>query len=162
MMRNEHVVRAHQAPEQAINPFTGTPWRVIHVDNSYSLATATTPATTTNAGTYENPVTTLSAAELKAQKEFDIVFVAQGNSLNTPYAGGFTFQNNYQYLVGQGSSLQVPTVNCGMTSIWANGGSTGYPVIANPLPTSTADAAVVLTNGAAPAVLVGSGFPITG
>ena len=149
MMRNEHVVRAHQAPEQAINPFTGTPWRVIHVDNSYSLATATTPATTTNAGTYENPVTTLSAAELRAQQAFDIVFVAQGNSLNTPYAGGFTFQRDYQYLVGQGSSLQVPTANCGMTSIWANGGSAGYPVIGNTLPTSTADAAVVLTNGAA-------------
>jgi len=38
MMRNEHIVRAHQAPVQAINPFTSDPWRVIHVDNTASNA----------------------------------------------------------------------------------------------------------------------------
>jgi len=38
MMRNEHIVRARQAPETAINPFTGTPYRVFHVDNSVAGA----------------------------------------------------------------------------------------------------------------------------
>jgi hypothetical protein len=143
MMRNEHVVRAHQAPVQAINPFTSDPWRVIHVDNSY------TAATTTSAGTAENPVTNLTAAQAKADAAFDIVFVHQGNSLNTPYAGGFTFTRPYQFLVGQGTSLEIPTVSCGMVPIWANGGSSGYPVITNPLPGSGAEAAIVLTDGGA-------------
>jgi hypothetical protein len=142
MMRNEHIVRAHQAPEQAMNPFltattgSATPWRVIHVDNAYNAGT------TTSAGTVENPVLTLAAAEAKATADYDIVFVHQGISGDQPYAGGFTFQADNQYLVGQGSSLMIPTVDCGLVPIWASGGSAGYPVISNP----TGDA-IVLTDG---------------
>jgi hypothetical protein len=136
MMRNEHIVRAHQAPEQAINPFTGTPWKVIHVDNAYNAGT------TTSAGTVENPVTTLADAETQATDPYDIVFVHQGISSDQPYAGGFTFQADNQYLVGQGSSLMIPTVSCGLVPIWASGGSAGYPVIS-----TVSGTAITLTNG---------------
>ena len=129
MMRNEHIVRAHQAPEQAINPVTMMPWKVIHVDNSF------TAGTTTGAGTAENPVMTLQEAQVKATQDYDIVFVHRGTSAECPYntgPDGFTFQANHQYLVGQGSSLKVCTANCGLIPIWSDTQSSLYPVITNP------------------------------
>ena len=142
MMRNEHIVRAHQAPEQAINPDTSAPWRVIHVDNAISVTAGGT-------GTIESPVTTLAEGQTLATNPYDIVFVHSGNSANSPYTGSFTFQANNQYLVGQGTSLQVPTVDCGFIPIWANGGTGGYPVISNPSGTS-----IELTNGVATNTIV--------
>jgi hypothetical protein len=141
MMRNEHVVRAHQAPVQAINPFTSEPWRVIHVDNSY------TAATTTSAGTVENPVTNLQEAKLVAGQQFDIIFVQQGNSLNTPYVGGFDFAAPNQMLIGQGSSMKIPTVSCGMIPIWSGSTSSLYPVITGPLNDPAGSAIVLNQNG---------------
>jgi len=129
MMRNEHIVRAHQTPEQAINPVTMMPWKVIHVDNSF------TAGTTTGAGTAENPVMTLQEAQVKATQDYDIVFVHRGTSAECPYdtgPNGFTFQADNQYLVGQGSHLQVCTANCGLIPIWSDAQSSLYPVITNP------------------------------
>lgn len=145
MMRNEHIVRAHQAPVQAINPVTLEPWRVIHVDNS---------ASSSGAGTVESPVTTLAAAQSLAGQEYDIVFVHQGNSANSPYEGGFQFQNSNQYLVGQGTSLQIPTASCGFIPIWGRSESGVYPVITGPAAGSPATAAIELTNGSATNTLV--------
>ena len=139
MMRNEHVVRAHQAPEQAINPMTGTPYEVFHVDNT----TTTLPAGT---GTWENPFTTLQQAQNAATADYDIVFVHAGQSATCPYetpADGYQFQANNQYLVGEGTSLKLCTANCGLIDVWANTPATLYPVITNPT-----GPAVVLTNGA--------------
>jgi hypothetical protein len=148
MMRNEHIVRAHQAPEQAINPFTSDPWRVIHVDNS-------TTDTPTGNGTAQSPFATLAQAQAAAANPYDIVFVHQGNSLNSPYQGGFTFQADNQYLVGQGTSLEIPTVSCGVISFGSLAGSgSGYPVITAPPADGAADAAIVLTNGGAKDVTV--------
>ncbi|MFM8891444.1 MAG: hypothetical protein ACKOTB_07450, partial [Planctomycetia bacterium] len=140
MMRNEHIVRAHQAPEQAINPFTSAPWRVIHVDNSY------TPSTTTGTGTVENPVISLAEAQTLANAPYDIVFVHVGNSANTPYVGGFAFPQNNQFLVGEGSSLRIPTVECGLTSLWSKTAASYYPTITG-VPGSPDVPAVLLTNG---------------
>jgi hypothetical protein len=139
MMRNEHVVRAHQAPEQAINPMTGLPYEVFHVDNT----TTTMPAGT---GTWENPFTTLQQAQDAAVADYDIVFVHIGQSETCPYetpADGYQFQANHQYLVGEGTSLQLCTANCGLIDVWSNTASSLYPVITNPV-----GPAVVLTNGA--------------
>lgn len=125
MMRNEHVVRAHQAPVVAVNPETGTPWRVIHVDNS-----ATAPGN----GHAESPFTTLPPAELAAANPYDIVYVHQGVSAVSPYvtpAAGYSFSAPNQYLIGEGSGLAIPTVSCGPRSFF--GGSGAYPVITNPL-----------------------------
>ncbi len=139
MMRNEHVVRAHQAPVQAINPMTGTPYEIFHVDNT----TTTLPAGT---GTWENPFTTLQQAQDAATADYNIVFVHIGQSATCPYetpADGYQFQANNQYLVGEGTSLQLCTANCGLIDVWSNTASSLYPVITNPV-----GPAVVLTNGA--------------
>ncbi len=138
MMRNEHIVRAHRAPEQAINPMTGKPFTVYHVDNT----TTTLPA---GAGTWESPYTTLEQAQDAAQADYDMVFVHIGQSPSCPYetpVGGYQFQANNQYLVGEGTSLQVCTANCGLINVWSNTASTLYPVISNP-----SGPAIVLTNG---------------
>jgi hypothetical protein len=127
MMRNEHIVRAHQTPIVAINPDTGRPWNVIHVDNSASIVGA--------AGTNENPWTTLAAAQADATEPFDIVFVRPGISGTTPYTGNWQFQADNQILVGAGSMLQLDTSSCGYREFF-NTGTTGpfpigtYPVLA--------------------------------
>jgi hypothetical protein len=126
MMRNEHIVRAHQAPEQAINPANNLPWVVYHVDNSTSVAPGGT-------GTVERPFRTLSEGETNAANPYDIVFVHLGQSSTTPYetpANGYQFRADNQYLVGEGTSLRVPSVNCGQVALWAQGTSPNYPVIA--------------------------------
>ena len=136
MFRNEHIVRAHQAPEQALIPSTnasvaaglaGTPYKVIHVDNSVSVKAG-------GNGTWEAPVKTLQEAQTLAQKQFDIVFVRVGDSANCPYdtaPGGYQFQADNQYLVGEGTSLQLCTANCGMIPLWTTSTSSVYPVVTN-------------------------------
>ena len=139
MMRNEHIVRAHQAPVQAINAMTGLPYEVFHVDNT----TNTLPA---GNGTWENPFTTLQQAQTAATADYDMVFVHIGQSETCPYeapVGGYQFQANNQYLVGEGTSLQLCTANCGLIDVWSNTSSSLYPVITNPN-----GPAVVLTNAA--------------
>jgi len=125
MMRNEHIVRAHQAPVQAINPATGSAWQVFHVDNSTTVAPG-------GNGTAERPFRTLSEGETNAVNPYDIVFVHLGQSSATPYetpANGYQFGADNQYLVGEGTSLRVPSVNCGQVALWSQGTSPNYPVI---------------------------------
>lgn len=125
MMRNEHIVRAHQAPEQAINPATSEPWTVFHVDNSTSVAAG-------GNGTVEQPFTNLTEAQGTATNEYDIVFVHMGQSSAVPYeapSNGYEFQANNQYLVGEGTSLKIPSLNCGQVMISSQVPSNNYPVI---------------------------------
>jgi hypothetical protein len=140
MFRNEHIVRAHQTPVQAINPATREPYEVFHVDNSATSLPA-------GAGTWENPFTTLQQASAAAKKEYDIVFVHTGNSAACPYdtssTGGYQFLADNQYLVGEGTTLQLCTANCGQVPLWGTGDPGKYPVITNP----TGAAIVVDKNG---------------
>ena len=170
MMRNEHVVRAHQAPVQAINEKTGLPYEVFHVDNT----TNTLPA---GNGTWENPFTTLQQAQTAATADYDMVFVHIGQSETCPYeapVGGYQFQANNQYLVGEGTSLQLCTANCGLIDVWSNKSSSLYPVITNPngpavvltginpttsLPTSGATVDHVRITGSAIGISDGPGLP---
>jgi hypothetical protein len=127
MMRNEHIVRAHQAPEAALNPETGEAWRVLHVDNSGSG---------TGEGTAQSPYTTLGSAREAATNPYDIVYVHRGSSGSNPYAtpaSGFFFNAPNQYLIGEGSTLALPTLNCGPEAFFGGNGSSAYPVITNPL-----------------------------
>ena len=128
MMRNEHIVRAHQTPEVAINPETGTPWRVIHVDNTSAVP---------GAGTAESPFPTVGQASTAATADYDIVYVHVGTSASgSPYitpASGFQFGAPNQYLIGEGSRLQIPTLDCGSLAIAATQPTSVYPVIMNPL-----------------------------
>jgi hypothetical protein len=152
MMRNEHIVRAHQAPVQAINPVTNDPWRIIHVDNSSSV-------TGSGEGTYENPFKTLRDGRDAATQQYDVVFLHRGISNQIPYsipvppadpllnpspaASSYFFQADNQYLVGEGSSLKLNTVSCGPIPIWNGSDSSAYPVISN-----AGGTAVVLTDPA--------------
>jgi hypothetical protein len=147
MMRNEHIVRAHQAPEQAINPYNvvdgkAQPWRVIHVDNSASDAAQ-------GNGTAQSPFTRLADSEgtgvpnanTAANRPYDIVYVHQGNSVNSPYQGTYVFTNDNQYLAGEGTGLSIPTVDCGFLALGPRSGN--YPVITAP----AGRAAIELTDG---------------
>jgi hypothetical protein len=133
MMRNEHIVRAHETPLVAINPATGTPWNVIHVDNSAAFG---------GNGTAGAPVQSLADAQARAVNPYDIVFVRTGNSATAPYAANWQFQADNQILVGQGSTLELATASCGFRQFFNSGPSTLYPVL-----TSNATA-ITLRNGA--------------
>jgi hypothetical protein len=133
MMRNEHIVRAHQTPVVATNPNNldaagnPLPWRVIHVDNT---------GTGAGTGTAESPFTSLALAQPAAVNPYDIVFVHYGNSAVTPYVtpgSGYFFNTPNQYFIGQGSQLTIPTVTCGDKAFFAGNGSTAYPILTNPL-----------------------------
>jgi hypothetical protein len=136
MMRNEHIVRAHQAPEVALNPnnldpVTGQPlaWRVFHVDNS---------AATAGDGTVDSPFTTIQAAGLAANAPYDIIYVDVGQSQTAPYVtapGGFAFSNVNQYLIGEGATFTIDTVACGPKTLFADTSGL-YPVITNTLGTA--------------------------
>ena len=133
MMRNEHIVRAHQTPVVSTNPNNldaagnPLPWRVIHVDNT---------GTGTGAGTAESPYTSLTSAQTAAVNPYDIVFVHRGNSAVAPYVtpgSGYFFNAPNQYFIGEGSQLTIPTVTCGDRTFFAGNGSSAYPILTNPL-----------------------------
>lgn len=122
MMRNEHIVRAHQTPVMAVNPQTGTPYRVIHVDNAAAAG---------GTGTAESPLTTLAAASAAATNPYDIVFVHRGLSrTSTPYGGSFVFGNTNQYLVGDGLGFTIDSACCGPITL--STGSGLAPLLSNP------------------------------
>ncbi|NBT12924.1 MAG: hypothetical protein EBS56_04980 [Planctomycetia bacterium] len=133
MMRNEHIVRAHETPIVSVNPATGTAWNVIHVDSA---------AMPRGNGTAETPVQTLAAAQSLATNPYDIVFVHTGNSATTPYASTWQFQADNQILVGQGSTLQLNTATCGYRQFFATGPAAAYPVL------TSGGTAITLRNGA--------------
>ena len=132
MMRNEHIVRAHQTPTAAVNPVTGQAWNVIHVDDT---------AAPLGNGTAETPYRTLAEAQATAVNPYDVVFVQAGASTVTPYASTWQFQADNQILVGEGSTLQLATTNCGYQQFFAGSGGV-RPVL------TSAGTAITLRNGA--------------
>jgi hypothetical protein len=132
MMRNEHIVRAHQTPIAAVNPVTGQAWNVIHVDNT---------AAALGNGTAETPYRTLAEAQAAAVNPYDVIFVQAGTSTVSPYASTWQFQADNQILVGEGSTLQLATTNCGYQQFFAGSGGV-RPVL------TSAGTAITLRNGA--------------
>ena len=131
MMRNEHIVRAHQTPTVALNPVTFQPWNVIHVDNT---------AAAFGNGSVDTPYRTLAEAQTAANNPYDVVFVHACTSATTPYQSNWLFQADNQILVGEGSTLQLATSNCGYQQFFA--GSDVRPIV------TSADTAITLRNGA--------------
>jgi hypothetical protein len=126
MMRNEHIVRAHQTPEVAINPTTGGAWRVFHVNNA---------ATAPGDGTAERPFTTLAQGDAAATRAYDIVFVNRGNGTATGYDTTFSFNAQNQYLIGDGASFLLPSACCPPIQLASN--TSGLrPLLSNPAGTS--------------------------
>ncbi len=134
MMRNEHIVRAHQNAVVATNPITGQPWRVIHVDNN-----TTSPAT--GNGSITNPVASLGgtgvqpSAEDIATNQYDIILVHSSTIpySNTPFPARapnmFSFRESNQLLIGDGSAQTVPTLECGNILISTSVNPSLYPII---------------------------------
>jgi len=138
MMRNEHIVRGHQTPEYLSNTQNnGTPWNVIHVDNTAAAG---------GDGTAEAPFTNLADADVAATQQWDIVYVHEGNSRVAPnfYGDSFSFNADNQFLVGSGGPLTLAVgSNCGTFNAASNAylftvpaQSTNNPLLSNPGGTS--------------------------
>ena len=102
MMRNEHIVRAHQTPEVGMNTKTGLAWNIIHVDNS---------APAGGNGTVQAPFNTLELGNSAATNPADIVFVHTGNGTYNQTAT-FTPLAANQKLIGDGAKYCLDTM-CG-------------------------------------------------
>jgi hypothetical protein len=152
MMRNEHIVRAHQTPEVAVNPTTGNPWRIIHIDN-----TASTGGNGTDARPYSTfaEADTPSAAGGLANDPGTIFFVHRGDGTAKGYDTQFTFLAPNQSLIGDGATYFLPTTCCGDINIASN--SSGLlPLLSNPAGTS------VLIDGATGGSATVANLQITG
>jgi hypothetical protein len=142
MMRNEHIVRAHQTPIVALNPDNGnTPWRVIHVNNA---------AASPGDGSAQSPFTTIAAANSAAVNPWDIVLVDAGTGTAVGYDTTFSPLAANQYFIGNGAPFSIDTASCGPISIATTFGQ--RPLLSNPT-----GASIELTNG-----LVVNNFNITG
>jgi hypothetical protein len=140
MMRNEHIVRAHQTPVVAINPSNGTPWRVIHVNNA---------AVAGGNGTAESPFTRIEPANAAATNPYDIVLVDRGIGTYNQTAAFSPLAAN-QYFIGNGTPFYLPAECCDPINIARVAGP--RPVLTNPT-----GASINLTNG-----LLVNNFDITG
>lgn len=154
MMRNEHIVRAHQTPIVALNADNGNqPWRVIHVDNR---------AGSGGDGTAERPYGTLAEADpdpippgALAGEPWTIFFVSRGDGTATGYDTEFSFNAQNQYLIGDGASFLLPTLNCGLENIATNT-SGQLPLLSNPAGNS------VLIDGPVAGGATVANFQVTG
>jgi len=130
MMRNEHIVRAHQTPVFALNPATGGRWRAFHVNNAGNA---------TGNGSAEAPFLTIAEANAAATNPYDIVLVNRGLSTYNPttgvvsngYADNFVPLAANQYFIGDGAAFAIPTICCGPLDIAV--ATNGRPVLSNPL-----------------------------
>jgi hypothetical protein len=128
MMRNEHIVRAHQTPVTAGNlDDDGNNWFIIHVDNT---------AADGGNGTYERPYNTLAEANAAAGFNWDVVLVHVGDGTATGYDTTFTPQAGAfnQFLIGDGRSFVIDTT-CGRIDLATFDGDTA-PLLSNPTGTS--------------------------
>jgi hypothetical protein len=106
--RNDHIVRYHQDPQFAINPLTGQPYQVYHVNNDPLL-----PAS--GQGTFESPFTTLAQAEM-ASAPADVILVygrainfrdqREASDFGGTYTGGIVLKDN-QKLYGTGITFVI-------------------------------------------------------
>jgi len=118
-VRNDHIVRFQQKLIVAINPDTGAPYHVYHVDNQ---------ADGTGIGTFESRFHTLAAAEA-ASGPNDVIFVYRGDGTTSGYDMGITLQDN-QYFLGEGVQHLMPLAG-GTSFILPNLVDGNRPIITN-------------------------------
>ena len=92
-IRNDHIVRFTEDPVFAINPKTGNPFNVVHVENTADDATED--------GTRENPFNALADAQLASSVD-DIIFVHTGDGTTNLLDTGIVLQDE-QLLLGDGA-----------------------------------------------------------
>ncbi len=97
-IRNDHIVRFQQDLRLAIDPDTGRPYDVYHVDNTADPGLAN--------GTAETPFTTLAAAEAASSAD-DIIFVREGDGTTRNMENGVVLKDG-QLLLGDGVQQIIP------------------------------------------------------
>ncbi len=98
-IRNDHIVRYNRDLIVAIDPDTGAPYNVVHVDNTVGAG---------GLGTFESPFATLVEAEAASGTD-DIIYVDRGDGTSTGL-DGIELQEG-QLLLGQGTEHPVPIAN---------------------------------------------------
>ncbi len=99
-VRNDHIVRFNQDVILAIDPDTGAPYNVFHVNNL---------ADPSGDGSFESPFASLAEAEA-ASAEDDIIFVDEGDGTANNYDTGIALQDG-QLLLGDGVRHLIPIAN---------------------------------------------------
>jgi hypothetical protein len=138
--RNAHIVRFHRDPVVAINPATNEAWRIFHVDNTAAAG---------GDGSYEHPFDTLEEGNQAADKQYDVIFVSDGDDTTNGYNTNVALLPNQQ-LLGDGVSQFLQSQN-GLLQLSTN--TNGL----TPKITNTSGSAVTLANGTTV-----SGFRING
>ncbi len=100
-VRNDHIVVFNQDVVLAMDPTTGAPYNVIHVDNNGDPAFED--------GTAERPYTTLLAAQ-NLSAEGDVILINSGDGTDRNMDAGIQLQNN-QRLWGNGQAILIPIQN---------------------------------------------------
>ena len=100
-VRNDHIVRYNQEVVLAIDPATGMPYNVVHVDNTADPAFQD--------GTAERPYSSLVAAQ-NLSDPGDVILVNAGDGSDREMDRGIILQNR-QRLWGNGQSLLIPVQN---------------------------------------------------
>lgn len=110
-VRNDHVVRVNQPSFVALNPLTGTPWHVVHVDSDVAVNADA------GSGTAEDPYSQLAMADPtqfapSIAQPGSIIFVHQGANDFVNHDTGIVLQDS-QWLLGEGIPQYVPIANYG-------------------------------------------------
>ncbi len=132
--RNDHVVRVLTEASFVVNPNTGLPYNVLHVNNEGGEDGIN------GLGTFERPFLTLAEAEAAGSAD-DAIFVASGDGTPNGLETGLALQNR-QLLLGDGGTYTIPNAATGGGFQLVTDGGIG-PTIRNPLGTSV----VELANG---------------
>ena len=123
--RNDHIVRFNQAIELALDPFTGAPYNVVHVQDGVA---------TDGDGTAENPFDTLADAQANSGVG-DVIFVGAGGMLD----GGIRLQDR-QLLLGGGAEQIIAIQdnrlfrlgeNTGDAAVLTNSGGANVVILAD-------------------------------
>ena len=143
--RNDHVVRVSTEASFVINPLTGEPYNVLHVNNLGGIEGS-------GEGTFEQPFLTLAEAEA-AGAENDVIFVGTGDGSPRNLNTGIALQNG-QSLLGDGGTYAIPNAATGGDFQLITGGGPG-PFISNPGGSSVVELAG--NNGIAGVTIDGAG-----
>ena len=118
-VRGDHIVRFNQQFTLAIDPTTGLPYNVLHVNNTSDPAFEN--------GSFENPFASLASAEA-AGDVGDIIFVDRGDGSRQGLNTGIVLKDN-QYLLGVGGQNIIPIQDNRLFEIPGEG---ARPTISNP------------------------------
>ena len=118
-VRNDHIVRFSSGFDLAIDPETGLPYNVLHVNNTADPAFGD--------GSFETAFASLAAAEA-ISAEGDIIFVDRGDGSRQGLNTGIVLKDRQQ-LLGPGGVNLIPLTD---GSLFQIPGAGARPIISNP------------------------------